>query len=300
MPNLRFLSSLLLLAAAPLAAQQQPAAPVDSAVASETDEEGVRLGMQYGVAAGALHYAGGAGEQAVGVIARYAPVRWFSISATPTGLRMSVPAGSTAPAVSKSGLGDLPVEATVTHAFAVGLAPTISGGFGVSLPLGDSASGFGTGRLGYTASVGLGFSPSEAVWVHLGAGRSLSGLTSAFSGGSGWGDASAGTSLTEKISVSGGLSTDLGAVDPTLGRSTSVNGGVAFALQGSTTLHLNASHGVAGSAPDWSFGIGFGTAFPYLNHLGAGSSSQLRGTFGAGTSGSGSGVSGISGRGRRP
>jgi hypothetical protein len=296
MPNLRFLLSLLLLAATPLAAQQS-ATPADSAVA--TDDEGVRLGMQYGVAAGALHYAGGAGEQAVGVIARYAPVRWFSISATPTGLRVSVPAfGSSVPAVSRSGLADLPIEATLTHAFAVKLAPTISGGFGVTLPLGDSASGFGTGRLGYAASVGLGFSPSEAIWVHLGAGRSLSGLTSAFSGGSGWGDASAGTSLTEKISVSGGLSTDLGAVDPTLGRSTSVNGGVAFALQRGTTLHLNASHGVAGSAPDWSFGVGFGTAFPYLNHLGAGSFDQLRGTFGIGTHGSGSGL-GV-GRRRRP
>jgi hypothetical protein len=271
---------------------------------TDSDDEGVPLGMQYGVATGALAYQGGRSEQAIGGVVRWAPLRWFSIGATPTAVRVHEPAPSTlVPAMSRSGLVDLPIEATLSHAFQTSFSPTLSGGFGVTLPVGDTAGGFGSGRVGYAASAGLGFAPMSKVWVHLGAGRSLTRFSvgSAFGGGSGWGDASAGLSLTDRLSASAGYSSDLGAVDSTFGRSASVNGGLAVAVRGATTVHLNASHGISGIAPRWSFGLAFGTAFPYLNHLGAGSSiDQLRQTFGGGTHGlsSGSGSSSSSGRGR--
>jgi hypothetical protein len=203
--------------------------------------------------------------------------------------------------VSQSGLTDMPVEATVTHAFAVAYKPTLAAGYGVTLPLGDSAAGFGSGRLGSSVSAAFGFAPTERIWAHVGTGRTLSGLSvqSAFGGSAGWGDASAGYSLTNRVSVSGGYSTDLGAIDPTIGRSTSVTGGLEFAVLGPTTLHLNASRGLSGVAPNWSFGLGFGTAFPYLNHLGAGSSmTQLLQTFGGGSHGLGSPASTHVGKGR--
>jgi hypothetical protein len=282
----RYQLAALLSAVAPLAAQQTPTPTpvVISSADTDVDDEGVRLGLQAGVATGALRYKEGRSEEALGAVIRWAPARWFSLSATPTGVRVEDPVSNTV----RSGLTDLPIEATAAHAFPVAYKPTLSGSFGIMLPVGDTAGGFGTGRVGSSLSVGLGFAPTERIWTHLGAGRSLSGFTtqSAFTSSDAWGDASAGLTVTERYSLSAGFSSDLGSYDPTIGRSTSVNGGVDVAVVGATTLHLNASHGMGGAAPTWSIGMAFGTAFPYLNHLGAGSSTGQ--TFGGGTHGLGS------------
>jgi hypothetical protein len=302
MPPLRYQVAALLLAVAPLAAQQTPTAAPVAVDDTDTgvDDEGVRLGLQFGVATGALHYKEGRSEQALGALIRWAPTRWFSLSATPSGVRVEEPVSST-PQGPRSGLTDLPVEATVIHTFLATYKPTLSGSFGIMLPLGDTAGGFGTGRVGSSLSVGLGLAPSDRIWTHLGAGRSLSGFTtqSAVTAGDGWGDASAGFSVTERWSLSAGFSSDLGSYDPTLGRSMSVSGGVDMAVVGATTLHLNASHGLGGAAPTWSLGMAFGTAFPYLNHLGASSSlGQANQLFGGGTHGLSSGGTPGSGHGR--
>jgi len=74
-----------------------------------------------------------------------------------------------------------------------------------------------------------------------------------------------------------------------------------------TTLNVNARHGLSGPAPRWSLAIRLGTAFPYLNHVGARSPiGELRGTFGGGTHGLGTGTGsgssgspGSKGRGRK-
>jgi hypothetical protein len=286
---LRYQLAALLSAVLPLAAQQTPTpiAVVIDRADTDVDDEGVRLGLQAGVATGALHYREGRSEQSLGAVIRWAPTRWFSLSATPTGVRVEEPPSNTARSVS-SGLTDLPVEATVTHAFPVAYKPALSGSLGIMLPLGDTAGGFGAGRVGSSLSVGLGFTPVERIWAHLGAGHSLSGLTSqsAFIGSDGWGDASAGFAINERYSLTAGYTSDLGSYDAALGRSMSLNGGVDVAVVGATTLHLNASHGLGGAAPTWSFGVAMGTAFPYLNHLGAGSA---MGQLGGGTHGLGSG-----------
>jgi hypothetical protein len=299
---LRYQVAALLLAVAPLAAQQTPTAAPVAVDDTDTgvDDEGVRLGLQFGVATGALHYKEGRSEQALGALIRWAPTRWFSLSTTPSGVRVEQPVSST-PQGPRSGLTDLPVEATVIHTFLATYKPTLSGSFGIMLPLGDTAGGFGTGRVGSSLSVGLGLAPSDRIWTHLGAGRSLSGFTtqSAVTAGDGWGDASAGFSVTERWSLSAGFSSDLGSYDATLGRSMSVSGGVDMAVVGATTLHLNASHGLGGAAPTWSLGMAFGTAFPYLNHLGASSSlGQVNQVFGGGTHGLSSGGTLGSGHGR--
>lgn len=284
-----------------------PAARADTASADNdaeegADDEGVPLGMQFGVATGALSYGGGRHEQGFGVIARWAPRRWIAVSATPSAVRVSMPAsGTLQPAVSRTGLTDLPVELTLSHPFAVQFAPTLSLGLGASLPVGDTASGFGAGQMSYSTSLGLGFAPVEGVWAHIGAGKSLSGVSpqAALTTGSGWGDVSAGTSVTDRLSLSAGFSSDLGAVDTTFGRSTSVTGGFAVLVQGHQTVHMNLSRGLSGASPRWSVGLAFGTAFPYLNHLGAGSSlSQVTQGLGAGTHGGGSGTGGTSTSGR--
>jgi hypothetical protein len=283
-------------------AQQAPTpipVTLDSADAG-VDDEGVRLGLRFGVATGALHYKEGRSEQALGALIRWAPTRWFSLSGTPSGARVEEPLSNTVQGP-RSGLTDLPVEATVMHAFSAEYKPTVSGSFGIMLPLGDTAGGFGTGRVGSSLSIGLGLAPSDRIWTHLGAGRSLSGFTtqSAFTGSDGWGDASAGFAVTDRYSLSAGFSSDLGSYDATVGRSMSVNGGVDLAIVGAQTLHVSASHGLGGAAPTWSLGMAFGTAFPYLNHLGAGSSlGQVNQAFGGGTHGLTSGGAPGSGHGR--
>ncbi len=265
-------------------------ASADSAADStnvEADDEGVPLGLQYGVATGALHYGGGRTEQALGVLIRWAPVRWFSLSGTPTVAQVAE-ASTPTTTTRRSGLTDLPIEAAVSHAFSsTAYKPTLSAALGATLPVGDSATGFGQGRLGYSASVGLGLAPTDEIWLHLGAGRTLSGFSpqAAFMSGSAWGDVSTGTSLTERLSVSTGFSSDLGSVDPTLGRSMTVNAGMAFVVNAPTTVHIVLGKGVSGQAPSWSIGLGFGTAFPYLNHLGADAFSQLSRSFGGGSHG---------------
>lgn len=303
------------LTTAPLPAQQavrQPAAvetkpdtdSTNDVERAASDDEGVALGLQFGVASGALRYAGGRSEQSLAGVIRWAPLRWFSISTTPTAIRASAPSlTATTPPVTRGGLVDLPVEMMLSHAIETRFTPTISAGLGVTLPIGDTASGFGTGKVGYSTSASFGFAPTEQIWVHLGAGRSLSGLSmqSAFTGANGWGDASAGYSLTDRVSLSGGYSTDLGAVDPTIGRSTSVNAGFAFAVRGPLTFNATTSHGMSGAAPTWSVAMGIGTAFPYLRHLDAASPSNLlRRVFGGGTHGLGTGGSTPSGRRGRP
>jgi hypothetical protein len=247
----------------------------------------------FGIAGGALSYEGGRSEQALGAVVRWVPTPWLSLSTTPTSVRAKEIATTTLPAATRSGLTDIPVEATLAYGFGgVAWSPSVAASLGATLPVGDTASGLGSGEVGYSASGGIGFSPAERLWVHLGAGRSLTrfSVQSAFSSGTGWGDASAGVSLTDHVGASIGFSTDLGAVDSALARSTSIEGGTSVALGKAGTLNVTGSHGLSGIAPRWSFAIGVGTAFPYLNHLGGSSpNSTLQDSFGGGTHGLGNG-----------
>ena len=310
MSSIRLYLGALLIVANPLAAQSAKQERPPAAPAVRQDEAAKPFPLQVGVAAGALSYEGGREEQALGAVARWIATPWLSLSATPTMVHVKEPSTlSVGSFDGRSGIVDLPLEATLQHAFKGPGSPGVAFALGVSLPLGDSATGFGAGRVGYSASGGLGFSPSSRVWVYLGAGRSLTdvAMQSAFSSGSGWGDASAGVSVTDRLGVSGGVSTDIGGVDSTVGHSRAINGGFSFIVRGPTTINVNASRGVSGIAPRWSLAIGFGTAFPYLSRLGAGPLGALSDTFGGGTHGLDGGTTGGGGvpssgrgRGRKP
>jgi hypothetical protein len=297
MPSIRLYLSALTLLASPLAAQSAKQEAVPAAPAPRRDEEEAKpFPLQVGVAGGALSYAGGREEQALGAVVRLVATAWLSLSATPTGVHVREPSAlAVGTYQGTSGIVDLPIDATVEHEFGGRWSPGVAFALGVSLPVGDTATGFGAGKVGYSASGGVGFSPASRVWVHLGAGRSLTdvAMQSAFSNGSGWGDASAGVSVTDRFGVNGGYSTDLGAVDSTFGHSRSLNGGFSFVVRGPATLNVSASRGVSGLAPKWSLAIGFGSAFPYLNHVGAGSPlGTLSDAFGGGTHGLGGGTVG--------
>ena len=299
MASVRMASLALFMLASSIAGQVPKRAPTPAAAsaapkrdttdAEQDDEHEGEQRVQFGLAGGALQYAGGRTEQAFGGVLRWIALPWLSLAATPTSVRATEPAlTSSVAATTRSGLTDLPLDATVSRGFGGAMGPRLAASLGVTLPVGDTASGLGSGGVGYSVSGGVGFSPAERLWVHLGAGRSLTrfSVQSAFSSGTGWGDASAGFSLTDRFSLSGGYSSDLGGVDSTLGRSSSVEAGTSAVLTGQTTLNLNASRGVSGSAPRWSIALGVGTAFPYLNHLGGGSAAEsLQNTFGGGTHG---------------
>lgn len=266
------LPALLIAAAAPLSAQGTSPSDTQRADTAAVDDEGVRLGFQFGVTSGALGYRDGRSEQALGAVGRWAPVHWFSLSVTPTMVRSSTPPTSGVQQVSRSGLVDLPVSATLSHRFESLFAPQVTAGMGFTLPTGDSASGFGSGKLGTELELGAGFSPTDRTWLNVGAGRSISSVAvqSAFSGASGWGDLGAGVSLSDRLSLDAGYDTDLGPVDdPTLGRSTSVNAALGYVVRGPMSLNVGASHGLSGIAPRWSLALGIGTAFPVLGHANA-------------------------------
>lgn len=286
-----------------LAATASTSATVDTTGDDDAGEG--RPGFQYGVASGALSYPGGRTEQALGVVLRWVPVPWISLGVTPTVARIHEPAIASTGVVTRSGLVDLPLEASLSHAFKSRFTPTLSAGVGMTLPVGDTATGFGSGRTGFSATIGAGLVPVENVWLHASAGRSITDFStqSTFGSGSGWADVGGGTSLGERLSIGAGYSTDFGDVDPLIGRSTSVSGNVAVTLRGATTFNVSTSRGLSGAAPDWSIAVGVGTAFPYLNHLGAGSAlDNLRNTFGGGThglpTGTGTGTGKCRGRGR--
>ena len=277
------------LAQAPIAKMSRT--PIAAAILPDDDDADGRT-ILFGLAAGALSYDGGRDEQALGAVLRWVPVRWLSLSTTPTSVRARQPSAGTLPASSRSGLTDIPLEATVARGFSATWSPSVAASLSVTLPTGDTASGLGSGTVGYATSAGIGFSPAEQVWIHVGAGRSLTrfSVQSAFSSGTGWGDASAGVSVTDRVSLSTGYSSDLGTADSALGRSTSLEGGLNLGVGRVGTVNLTSSRGLTGAAPRWSVTLGVGTAFPYLNHLGGSSpNAALQQSFGGGTHGIGNG-----------
>ncbi|HET9683557.1 MAG TPA: hypothetical protein VFP15_05600, partial [Gemmatimonadaceae bacterium] len=78
MLSIRQILPAFLLAAAPVAAQTPSSTTTPSADSAQVDDEGVRLGYQFGITSGALGYRDGRTEQALGAIVRWAPVHWFS------------------------------------------------------------------------------------------------------------------------------------------------------------------------------------------------------------------------------
>jgi hypothetical protein len=267
------------------------------------DDVGALRGLRYGVAAGALSYDGGRSEQTFGGVIRWAPVHFFSLAANPTLVRQHV-AGATATATSaasrsasRSGLADIPISASISHVFSTVLEPVVVGGLDMTVPVGDTVAGFGAGQAGYSVSIGVTLSPSDQTWTQFGLGHALSDFSpqSAFTAGSNWMNAGAGLYLTDRLSIDGDYSTDVGGIDAIPGRSSSVSAGVELSLVEGASINLAASRGLSGVAPSWSFSLGFGTALPSLGQAESG----LTAAFGGGTHGLGRLKNGKRGRGGR-
>jgi hypothetical protein len=234
--------------------------------------------VESGMTAGSLRYRGGRAEEAASALIRLRLSHAWSASIEPTVAHATEPATA-----SVTGLTDMPVAVEFEHTFAGLLAPTFDLSFGATLPVGSTTTGFGTGMLGTSFDLGAGLSPLEKLSVYATAGHALSSVAaqSAFNGGaSGWGDVGTAFQATERVSLNGGYSTDLGAVDSTYGRGRSVSAGLSYAVAGPFALNLETSRGLSGATPEWSAVIGIGSAFGSLDGARA-----LRTAFGGGRHG---------------
>lgn len=265
--------------------------------------DGVRPAVHIasGITAGSLRYAGGRTEDALSAVLQLRMPRGFSLSIEPTVARASEPAGTGNSSLTNTGLTDIPVGLSWERGFGGMLAPTIEVALGATIPVGDTATGFGTGALGSSVGIGGGITPTENLGLYASAGHTLSSFAaqSAFNGGgSGWGDVGASYQVGERVSVLAGFSTDLGAVDTTLGRGRSLSAGMSYNVAGPWALNIETSRGISGATPEWSAVVGIGTAFGSLD-----GARELRSAFGGGRHGlkkSGVGSSASNGRGRRP
>ena len=250
-----------------------------------------------GLTVGSLRYAGGRTEDAASAVIVVRPARGFSATIEPTFARASEPSGTGGGAtISTTGLTDVPMALAWEHPFGGLLAGSIELSLGATLPLGDTATGFGTGTLGTSWGVGGDISPSEQLTLFASAGHAMTSVAAQSAldgGGGGWGDVGASYQLGGRVALLAGFSTDLGAVDTSYGRGRSVSAGLSYTVAGPFAVNFETSHGISGATPQWSAVIGIGTAFGSLDGARA-----LRTAFGGGRHGLKSGVASAVSRGR--
>ena len=273
-------------------AQRDTMVAKDSAAADSTDDEAdePRHAVTTGLSYGGVNYEGGRTERATSASIRWRALPWLSVGINPTFARSSEPnAIVTRPATTKSGVTDIPLEVNADRTFDMPLSPSVSLGMSVTLPVGDTASGFGSGGVGSSVNVGGGLALTDKLGIHVGVGRSLTDFSveSTFNGTSSeFGDAGLAFQASDRLSFSAGIDGDIGAIDPTYGRSASLSGGVSVGLPLLNSLSLNASRGISGATPTWSFAIGVGTDFASIGSVSMrGAASRLRRAFGGGTHG---------------
>lgn len=269
------------LAAAPLALSAQSAStPADTSSAHSASKSGDASAgdatptVTYGATAGTLSLSDGRTQRGVTAVVRWHPLAGLALGVTPAFAQSSYPASLGGG--SASGLTDLPVELSYDHAFSGSLPTTLGLSFGVSLPVGDTATGFGSGTVGYSVDGGASFQPMDKLSLHVGAGRSLTDYS--FSGALGgsnaaWGDLEGSYQFTDRVGGTLGLDGDLTSGD-SLGAARTLVGGVSYAVAGPLTLTVNAAHGISGPAASWQFAVGIGTDFAGLQSLGSSSPVQ--------------------------
>ena len=250
-----------------------------------------------GLTVGSLRYDGGRTEDAASAVIVVRPARGFSATIEPTFARASEPSGTGGgTTVSTTGLTDVPMALAWEHPFGGLLAGSVELSLGATLPVGNAATGFGTGTLGTSWGVGGDISPSEHLTLFASAGHAMTSVAAQSAlngGGGGWGDVGASYELGNRVALLAGFSTDLGAVDTSYGRGRSMSAGLSYTVAGPIAINVETSHGISGATPQWSAVVGIGTAFGSLDGARA-----LRTAFGGGRQGLKSGGAATVSRGR--
>jgi hypothetical protein len=251
--------------------------------ASESAEHPPVFAM--GIAAGAMRFASGRTEQATTLVLQLQPVPWLSFSAAPgygrTTFGRAMSAGLTEMPLSAGAMysgSDLPWSPSVAASLSTTVAP-------------DSAMAMGASQNAYDAEASLSASPVDPLnlgvaWSHpltTQSGNASLRLESSLSSG--------------RATATFGMTSELGRPDSGAVLARSVAGGAALSLFGPPTLTVDASHGITGSAPAWTFSVGLGSAFAGVSPLNATSAlkrlkkslgSNVSGTSGYGKSSGGS------------
>jgi len=301
--NLRYLCLTFALVSSPplLAQASRDTTKANNAANDSTklEEDEPTHGLTYGVTGGAMSFPDGRTQQSFGAVVRLHLFDGLAIAATPAAARVQFPAaiGGTA-----HGMTDLPVDVNYDH----GIPRTplsIGATLAASIPVGDTASGFGSGQMGYSVSGGLNLEANDRLSFHVGAGRPLSDFSfqSALGGStSTWGDAEINYQLSDRVGASINLDGDFASAD-SIGPSRAMGAGLSIALLGSTTLTISASHRLSGGAASWTTAIGLGTDFAWIGSVASTSAMQrMTNALGGQSHGHGRGqstTSGTSGRG---
>lgn len=242
------LASLELTLGARLLAQEP-----DSSVTSEPQAT-----FGAGISAGAASFRNGSSSQASSLTLQYSPVNWLTFSTSPGFARSTDSTGRFV----VTGPTDFPVDAGVSHTFKGGWSPTLGLSLGVTLPVGDTTTGFGNGSVDFGGSLGVSVSPAPSAHLALGAGRGLSGISgSSFAAGST-------TSISAEASADVGERSTVGlSYGEDFGQSSAeplahvIGGGVSYDIAGPLALTLDASHGFGQESAKWVVSLGVGTAF---------------------------------------
>ena len=223
--------------------------------------------MTWGVTAGAVRFNTQRSERAFSGTLQYQPKDWLTFDVTPAYLSAALDSGGVT--YTSTGIGDLPISASVSKGFDDAFwSPDLGLGLELTLPTGNTACGLGSGSAGLGLDLGAGFSPVDPLHLYVNASRSLSGLSTASSL-----DAPQATSLSLEASYqvqprfSAGLSFggDFGHADSTQALSRSIGGGASWSIKGPLAFSLGASHGLTTGSAKWALSLGFGTAFAGTN-----------------------------------
>lgn len=240
-----------------------------SLFAQDSDTSATRESQQSfgaGISAGAASFRNGSSSQAASLTLQYSPLKWLTISASPAFARSTDSTGK----FTATGATDLPVEAGAWHTFKGDWSPTLGLSIGVTIPVGDTATGFGNGSATFGGSIGVSASPIESLHLALGAGRGLTGASgSAFAAGSS-------TSISGEASVDLDERTTVGlSYEEEVGRSSAeplahvIGGGVSYAIASPLAITLDASHGFGAESAKWIVSIGVGTAYNGISPVSA-------------------------------
>ena len=223
---------------------------------STTSESQAPFGV--GISAGAASFRNGSSSQAASLTLQYSPVNWLTLSTSPAFARSTDSTGKFV----VTGPTDLPLDAGVSHTFKGRWSPTLGLSLGVTLPVGDTATGFGNGDVGFGGSLGVSASPTPSVHLALGAGRGLSGFSgSSFAAGSTTSiSAEASTDVGERSTIALSYGQDFGqsSAEPL---AHVIGGGVSYAIAGPLAVTLDGSHGFGQESAKWVISLGIGTAF---------------------------------------
>ena len=264
---MKVILALALAAFATTLSAQTPDSSAKSPTEDSSSTEQPHPAFAVGISGGAASFRNGSSSQATTGILEYSPASWLTLSASPSYARATDSTGNFV----TYGLTDLPLAAGVSHTFQGAWSLELGLSLGVTIPEGDTATGFGNGAVGLGGSLGLSLSPAESFHVSLGAGRGVLNRAagSTFAAGSA-------TSVSVEASADIGDRTTFGlSYGEDVGSSAAeplervAGGGVSYSLAGPLTLALDATHGFGAESAKWVVSLGIGTAFAGISPVSA-------------------------------